>query len=103
MSGWGSRGGWGDNFAELRRVRIRPLVGIKYKDKLNRMFAYDLVNNFNPTQHSLSPVEMYCDPRKFDPDFDSDFDPDSQRQRGGDIGERVSGKGKRFEMLRFRS
>jgi hypothetical protein len=38
----------GDNFAELRRVRIRPLVGIKYKDKLNLMFAYDLVNNFNP-------------------------------------------------------
>jgi hypothetical protein len=54
--GMGLQGRLGDNFAELRRVRIRPLAGIKYKDKLNLMFAYDLVNNFNPTQHSLHPI-----------------------------------------------
>jgi hypothetical protein len=54
--GMGLQGRLGDNFAELRRVRIRALAGIKYKDKLNRMFAYDLVNNFNPNQHSLRPI-----------------------------------------------
>ncbi len=101
--GMGLQGRLGENFAELRCVRIRPLAGIKYKDKLNLMFAYDLVNNFNPNQYSLHPIlwkSTVIHESSIPISIAISIAIVSAKEEVTSE-ERVSGKGKRFVMPRF--
>lgn len=61
--GLGLQGRLGDNFAQLRRVRVRPLAGIRYK-QWNLMMGYDLISNFNPnaSEHRFMQQIIYKQP-----------------------------------------